>query len=104
MSLHYALSSLRQEGLFTGKHLLDMFHVLKKFRKSCESTTFQLFRKMMHAKDKQEYRRALNEAMLEVSNDEELEVLKNFDYNSDRYCYSQTDASFVGIGISDSMN
>jgi hypothetical protein len=42
--------------------------------------------------------------MLEVSNDEELDVLRNFDYNSERYCYSQTDASFVGIGISDSMN
>jgi glycine cleavage system H lipoate-binding protein len=59
---------------------------------------------MMHSKDRQEYRRALEEAMLSVSSDEELEVLKNFDYNSDRFCYSQTDASFVGIGISDSMN
>ncbi len=34
VALHYALDSLQKEGIFMGKHLLDMFHILKKFRKS----------------------------------------------------------------------
>ena len=39
-----------------------------------------------------------------VHNDEELSVLRNFDLNAEKYCYSQAYASFVGIGISDAMN
>ncbi len=31
-------------------------------------------------------------------------MLRNFDYNSEKYCYSQIEPSYVGIGISDSMN
>lgn len=58
----------------------------------------------MHAKDRIEYRKFLKEAMHEVSNDEELNLLRNFDYNSEKYCFSQSLKGFIGIGISDSMN
>jgi hypothetical protein len=29
----YALKELKREGIFTGTQLLDMFHILRKFRK-----------------------------------------------------------------------
>ena len=31
--LYYALKKLKEEGVFNGSHLFDMFHVLRKFRK-----------------------------------------------------------------------
>jgi hypothetical protein len=33
-----------------------------------------------------------------------MSVLRNFDLNSDKYCYSQVDPTFIGIGISDAIN
>lgn len=32
-AMHHALVNLKKEGIFTGKHLLDSFHILRKFRK-----------------------------------------------------------------------
>ena len=55
-SLFYALQSLKKEGIWNGQHLFDMFHILKKFRKNCEPDIFQLFRKMMHSRDRYDYR------------------------------------------------
>lgn len=33
-AIYYAIKSLKSKGIFTGVHLFDMFHVLRKFRKS----------------------------------------------------------------------
>ena len=71
--MFYALQNLKKEGIFKGKHLFDMFHILRKFRKcSSSSETFQNMRAMMHAKDRQQYRRLFKKAKEEIVNDKEL--------------------------------
>ncbi len=52
-----AIRELKDERFYHGHHLLDTFHVLTKFRKAVETDTFQYLRKMIHAKDKFEYKR-----------------------------------------------
>ena len=50
-----------------------MFHILRKFRKcNTKSTTFQLVKQLMHAKNRQEYRKLFNMAKDGVRNEEEL--------------------------------
>ena len=80
-----------------------MFHILKKFRKcSSQGATFQAFRKMIHAKNRVEYRKLFKEAKKTIANEKELNLLRSFDMNSERYCYSQVGDGYVGIGVSDS--
>jgi hypothetical protein len=81
-----------------------MFHVLKKFRKSADGNCFQLYRKIIHVPTKEEYRKLFRELKKEIYNDKELEILRIFDMNSDKYCYSQIPAKFVGSSISNSIN
>lgn len=103
--MYYALRNLKKEGIFKGSHLFDTFHILRKFRQSgIETTTFQLVRQMMHAKDKQQYRRLLRKTMRQLTNDKQLQTLRNFDLNSESYCYSQIEPGWVGIGVSNSPN
>jgi len=104
-TMYYALKQLKAQGIFTGTHLLDMFHILRRFRKAdTNSTVRQYFRELIHASNKTTYRKIFREALKEVSNDKEANLLRNFDLYSERYCYSQIEDNFVGIGISNSCN
>jgi hypothetical protein len=40
----------------------------------------------------------------EIQTDEELQLLRNFDLQSEKYCYAQVGPKFVGIGVSNSCN
>jgi hypothetical protein len=99
-----AIRQLKEEGFYHGHHLLDTFHVLTKFRKAVEPNTFQYLRKMIHAKDKFEYKRLFEETLAQLSSDDEIKVLQDFDYHCEKYCYAHIPATFVGFGVSDAMN
>lgn len=69
-AIHYALRNLAKEGIFTGRHLFDVFHMLRKFRKNIsQSSTFQLIKKLIHTKDKLIYRKVFKEAIKNIAND-----------------------------------
>lgn len=52
-AMFYALGQLKEEGIFQGTHLFDMFHILRKFRKfNTNRDTFPLIRQLIHAKNK----------------------------------------------------
>lgn len=52
-AIHYSLQKLKDDGTFTGVHLFDMFHMLRKFRKgSTDGSFFALFRTLIHAKNR----------------------------------------------------
>ena len=95
---------MRDEGVFSGYHLFDTFHILKKFRKvsGIEGDNFQRLRQLIHAKNKREYAQLLEKMMAEVRNDDQLMNLRNFDFNSHMYCISQIEPTFIGTGITDS--
>lgn len=81
--MHYALVKLQKEGIFTGRHYFDTFHVLRKLRKfSSESSTFQHVRRLIHSKDKNEYRKLFNLAKSQLLNEDEVAMLRLFDLNS----------------------
>jgi len=87
--IYYALKQLQKEGVFTGNHYFDMFHIMKKFRKSADGNCFQLYRKILNVSNKAEYRKIFRELMREVNNDKELNLLRIFDNNSEKFCFSQ---------------
>ena len=87
--MFYAIKQLQEEGLYKGIHLLDMFHVLKKFRTAADGLNFQMYRKMIHGRNKLEYRAIFKELKKIVHNDKELDILRVFDMNADHYCFSQ---------------
>lgn len=75
-----------------GNHYFDMFHIMKKFRKSADGNCFQLYRKILHASNRAEYRILFNQLKNEVNNDKELNLLRIFDSNSEKFCFSQINA------------
>ena len=77
---------------------------MKKFRKSADGNCFQLYRRILHVSNKAEYRRVLRQLMAEVNNDKELALLRIFDSNSEKFCFSQISPEFVGASISNSIN
>lgn len=104
-AIYSGLNELKRRGDFKGTHLLDMFHILKKFREcSTKTETFQLIRKMIHAKNKVEYRKWLKVAMRGLANDKELKTLRSFDLNSEKYAFSQVEGKYVGLSVSNSIN
>ena len=81
-----------------------MFHVLKKFRTAADGHCFQVYRKLMHARNRIEYRSIFKELKKIINNDKELDILRVFDQNSDKYCFSQVPEIFMGVSISNSFN
>jgi hypothetical protein len=59
---------------------------------------------MIHAKDKYEYKRFFEETINQLSSDDEVKVLQDFDFHSEKYCYSHIPPAFVGFGVSEAMN
>jgi hypothetical protein len=51
-AMFYAIKELQDEGLYKGIHLLDMFHISAKFRTSNDGHNFQLYRKLMHVRNR----------------------------------------------------
>lgn len=42
--------------------------------------------------------------MNQLTSDDEIKVLQDFDYHCEKYCYAHIPPTFVGFGVSDAMN
>ncbi len=100
----YSLKNLKAKGIFKGEHLLDRWHVMRKYRRALSTRNFKTLREAIIATDKLEYQARIREMMKNATCEEEVKGIRHLDRNCHLFCYSQIKPVFVGEGISTSYN